>query len=95
MTPRHAELLLKCWKHNFEWIEAIFKEWSGRSIRSRVIRESLKIIISYGIKQVLKYMSICEKDYNYDLRAMIRDLRSGNLKIEEPLPLRIIRPILK
>ncbi|MBS7624889.1 B12-binding domain-containing radical SAM protein [Candidatus Bathyarchaeota archaeon] len=95
LTPRHAELLLKCWKHNFEWIEAIFKEWSGRSIRSRVIRESLKIIISYGIKQVLKYMSICEKDYNYDLRAMIRDLRSGNLKIEEPLPLRIIRPILK
>ncbi|MEM3479092.1 MAG: radical SAM protein [Candidatus Bathyarchaeia archaeon] len=95
LTPKHAELIFRCWKHNFEWMKAIFNEWSERSIRSRVIRKGLKIIVSYGIKQVLKYMDICERDYNYDLRAMIKDFRSGSLKAEEPLPIRILRPIIK
>ena len=54
----------------------------------------LKMVISYGVKQVLKLMDICEKDYNYDLRAMIRDFRSGSLKIKRPLPVRILKPII-
>ena len=52
------------------------------------------MVISYGVKQVLKLMDICEKDYNYDLRAMIRDFRSGSLKIKRPLPVRILKPII-
>jgi len=95
VTPVHAELIFKCWKHNFEWIDTIYKEWSEMSIKSRFIRKGLKLIISYGIKQVLKLMDICERDYNYDLRAMINDFRNGCLKIEAPLPLRILRPIIR
>jgi len=94
VTPVHAELIFKCWRHNFEWIDTIFKEWSEMSIKSRIIRKGLKIIISYGIKRVLKLMDICERDYNYDLKAMINDFRNGYLKIEAPLPLRILRPII-
>jgi len=95
VTPRHAELIFKCWKHNFAWIEAIFKDWSEMSIKSRIIRGGIKMVVSYGTKQALKYMDICEKDYNYDLRAMIRDFRNGQLKVETPLPLRILKPIIK
>ena len=95
VTPVHAELIFKCWKHNFEWIDTIYKEWSEMSIKSRFIRKGLKLIISYGIKQVLRLMDICERDYNYDLRAMINDFRNGCLKIEAPLPLRILRPIIR
>ncbi|MEM2341025.1 MAG: radical SAM protein [Candidatus Bathyarchaeia archaeon] len=95
LTPRHTELLFKCWKHNFDWIENIFRDWSERSIKSRMVRKGLKMVISYGVKQTLKYMSVCEKDYNYDLKAMINDFRSGRLKVETPLPVRILKPIIK
>jgi len=95
VTPAHAELIFKCWRHNFEWMNTIYEEWSRMSIKSRIIRRCLKIIISYGIKQVLKLMDICERDYNYDLKTMINDFRNGYLKIEAPLPLRILRPIIR
>jgi len=95
LTPKHTELLFKCWKHNFAWIDSIFKDWSEMSIKSRIARRGIKMVISYGIKQVLKYMDMCERDYNYDLRAMIRDFRSGRLKVEVPLPVRILRPIIR
>ncbi|MBS7635142.1 B12-binding domain-containing radical SAM protein [Candidatus Bathyarchaeota archaeon] len=95
LTPTHTELLFKCWKHNFIWMDTIFKDWSEMSIKSGIVRRSIKMIISYGIKQVKRFMGICEKDYDYDLRAMIRDIKYGNLKIDQPLPMRILKPILR
>lgn len=95
LTPTHTELLFKCWKHNFMWMDTIFKDWSEMSIKSGIVRRSIKMIISYGVKQVMRFMSICEKDYDYDLRAMIRDVKYGNLKIDQPLPMRILKPILR
>lgn len=94
LTPIHTELIFECWKHNFMWIDTIFKDWSEMSIKSRIARRGLRIIVSYGIKQALKYMDICERDYNFDLRAMIKDFRSGQLRAE-PLPMRILKPIIK
>jgi hypothetical protein len=88
-------LLFKCWKHNFMWIDTIFKDWSEMSIKSGIVRRSIKMIISYGVKQVTRFMDICEKDYDNDLRAMIRDVKYGNLKIDQPLPIRILKPILR
>ncbi|MEM2454656.1 MAG: radical SAM protein [Candidatus Bathyarchaeia archaeon] len=95
VTPRHAELLFKCWKHNFMWMNTIFEEWSEMSIKSRVIRSGLKMIISYGIKQALKYIDICEKEYNCDIKAMIRDYKSGQQKIKTPLIARVFKGFLK
>jgi len=95
LTPRHVELMFKCWKHNFAWINAIFEEWSEMSIKSRIARRGIKAIVFYGIRQVSRYMDICEKEYEYDLKTMIRDFRSGQLKIEIPLPIRIFKPFLK
>jgi radical SAM superfamily enzyme YgiQ (UPF0313 family) len=95
LTPTHTELLFKCWKHNFMWMDTIFKDWSEMSIKSGIVRRSIKMIISYGVKQVTRFMDICEKDYDNDLRAMIRDVKYGNLKIDQPLPIRILKPILR
>lgn len=95
VTPRHAELLFKCWKHNFIWIEKIFDEWCEMSIKNRVIRAGLKMIVSYGIKQASKYMDICEKEYGYDLKAMIKDYRSGQLKVKAPLAARIFKILVR
>jgi len=95
LTPRHVELMFKCWKHNFAWINAIFEEWSEMSIKSRIARRGIKAIVFYGIRQVSRYMDICEKEYEYDLKTMMRDFRSGQLKIEVPLPIRILKPFLK
>ena len=39
LTPAHSELLFKCWKHNFAWINVLFEEWSKMSIKSRIVRE--------------------------------------------------------
>jgi radical SAM superfamily enzyme YgiQ (UPF0313 family) len=95
LTPTHTELLFKCWKHNFMWMDTIFKDWSEMSIKSGIVRRSIKLIISYGVKQVTRFMDICEKDYDNDLRAMIRDVKYGNLKIDQPLPIRILKPMLR
>jgi radical SAM superfamily enzyme YgiQ (UPF0313 family) len=95
LTPRHVELMFKCWKHNFTWINAIFEEWSEMSIKSKIARRGIKAMVFYGIRQVSRYMDICEKEYGYDLKTMIRDFRSGQLKIEAPLPIRILKPFLK
>ncbi|MEM1515096.1 MAG: radical SAM protein [Thermoproteota archaeon] len=95
VTPRHAELLFKCWKHNFMWIERIFGEWCDMSIKNRLIKAGLKMIVSYGIKQASKYMEICEKEYGYDLKAMIMDYRSGQLKVKAPLVTRVFKAFLK
>lgn len=95
LTPTRTELLFKCWKHNFIWIDTIFKDRSKTSIKSGIVRKSIKMIISYGVKQVMRFMDVCEKDYDYDLRAMIRDIKNGNLKIDQPLPMRILKPILR
>jgi len=95
LTPVHTELLFKCWRHNFAWLDELFRDWSRMSIRSEIIRMGLKMIISYGVKQTLRFMEICEKEYGYDLKAMIRDYRSGNLKIKQPLPVRILKPLLR
>ncbi|MEM2168979.1 MAG: radical SAM protein [Candidatus Bathyarchaeia archaeon] len=95
VTPRHAELLFKCWKHNFTWIERIFDEWCEMSIKSKLIRAGLKMIVSYGVKQVSKYMDICEKEYGYDLKAMIMDYRGGQLKVKTPIVTRVFKLLIK
>ncbi|MBS7641103.1 MAG: radical SAM protein [Candidatus Bathyarchaeia archaeon] len=95
VTPRHAELLFKCWKHNFVWMNRIFEEWSEMSIKSRLIKSALRMLISYGIRQASKYMDICEREYGCDLKAMIMDYRSGQLKIRAPVVTKVFKALLR
>lgn len=95
LTPKHTELIFKCWKHNFTWLNILTYEWIEMSIKNKITKTILKKTISYGIQQTLKYMKICEKDYNYDLKTMIEDFKNGKLKIKEPIPIKILKTIIK
>jgi len=94
LTPKHSELLLKCWVHNSEWIPILFKGWSEMSLRKKISRHGLNALVSYGVKQTRNLIHICERDYHYDLKAMIDDFRCGGLALPEPLPVRLLKPFL-
>jgi len=95
VTPKHGELILKCWQHNLEWAPVIFKEWSKFSIKSRIARRGLGFLISYGVKETKRFIQMCERDYNYDLQAMVKDFRTGRRVAPLPLPIRFLRPFLR
>jgi len=95
MTREHSELLLECWKHNLEWMPTLFKEWSKVSIKNKVARLGLSKVFSYGIKATEKMIQICERDYDYNLKAMIEDYRSGKRTMSAPLPIRLLNPLLR
>jgi len=94
MTPKHSELFLKCWEQNLEWAPALVKEWANLSIRNPILRQGLKLVISYGVKQASKLIQLCRRDYDYNLPLMIRDFRIGKIEAE-PLPIRITRHIIR
>ncbi|MEM2936246.1 MAG: hypothetical protein QW231_03620, partial [Candidatus Bathyarchaeia archaeon] len=79
MTPKRSELFLKCWEHNINWVPTIFEEWAPVTIKSRIVRHGLRFVVSYGINQCKKLIRRCRDDYNYDLLAMIKDIKSGNM----------------
>jgi hypothetical protein len=65
------------------------------SIRSRVAQYGLMFVFSYGIKQVRELIRRCQEDYNYDMPTMIRDARSGKIKVTSSLPARLTYQLMK
>jgi radical SAM superfamily enzyme YgiQ (UPF0313 family) len=95
MTKKHYELYLKCWEHNLNWAPALLKDYSHMSIRGKVTQYGLKFIFSYGIKRVRELISRCREDYDYDLPAMIRDVRSGKIKFTSSIPAHLVYQLIK
>jgi len=93
MTPKHSELMIKCWEHNFNWIPRLIKE-AEPILDSGRARFGLKIISSYAIHCCRKLFRRCREDYDYDMQAMIRDIKNGEVNVT-PLPLRLLSPLLK
>ncbi|HIE14948.1 TPA: B12-binding domain-containing radical SAM protein [Candidatus Bathyarchaeota archaeon] len=93
MTLKHSELILKCWKHNLEWLPTLLKEWGQMAIKNRILRYSVTHLLSYGAKKTMKLIRLCETEYNYDIVEMINDFRSGRGIV--PLPARILKPFLR
>lgn len=93
MTAKHGELFVKCWEHDLEWTKPLFKDWVPVCTKDRITRSGLGFIFSYGVKETKKLLKMCEREYNYDLPAMIRDFRSGVKKFA-PLPVRLLKPLL-
>ena len=89
VTPKHCELLVKCWEHNLEWLPILLKEWSEMAIKNRVLRYGLTRILMYGAKRVREVLQMCKREYHYDLQAMVRDFRSGRRDVL-PLPVRLL-----
>jgi len=95
MTPKHSELLLKCWEHNLEWIPILFKGWSEMTLKSKIAVRGLKTVFSYGVKQAMDLIRVCEREYSYDLKAMIEDFRTGRRIAPVSLPVRLLKPLLR
>jgi radical SAM superfamily enzyme YgiQ (UPF0313 family) len=87
MTPKQAELFLKCWEHNIDWGQNLLQEYF--LTKSGVKGYGLRFLFSYGSNQAKKLIRRCKEEYNYDIVAMIRDERSGKTTIG-PAPIRFI-----
>jgi len=95
MKSKHYELYLKCWEHNLNWAPALVEDYSRMSIRGKVTQYGLKLFFSYGIKQATELVRRCREDYGYDVPAMIRDARSGKIKVTSSLPARLAYRLVK
>ena len=87
MTPKQAELFLKCWEHNMDWGQTLLKEYFVTN--SGVKGYGLKFLFSYSINQAKKMIAKCKQDYDYDLAAMLRDVKNGKISVG-PAPIRFI-----
>jgi len=85
MTPRHSELFLKCWEHNFRWIPTFLDALTRGKIGGR----GMKLLISYAIRYSENLVQECQNHYGYDLPRMIMDVRSGR-KVVAPLSTRLL-----
>ncbi len=92
MTPKQAELFLKCWEHNIVWGQTLLQEYF--LTRSGAKGYALRVFFSYGIKHAKKLVQRCKEEYNYDLSTMIEDARNGRLNVG-PAPIRFIYKYLR
>ena len=92
MTPKQAELLLKCWEHNLQWGPVLLREYF--LTKKGITRYSLKSIFSYAISQGRRLIKRCRDQYNYDIITMIRDARNRRLDMR-PLPINFAWKLIK
>ena len=92
MTPKQAELFLKCWEHNIVWGQTLLQEYF--LTKSGVKGYGLRFLFSYGSNQAKKLIHKCKEEYNYDLAAMIQDERDGKISVG-PAPIRFIYRYLR
>jgi radical SAM superfamily enzyme YgiQ (UPF0313 family) len=87
MTPKQAELFLKCWEHNIDWGQTLMQEyfWTKKGVQGY----GLRFLLSYARKEARKLIRTCKEEYNYDMAAMIQDERSGKTTLG-PAPIRFI-----
>ncbi len=92
MTPKRSELFLKCWEHNLTWASMFLKEYFVTKSGAKAY--ATRFIFSYGVKQAKKLIHKCEKEYDYDLRAMIEDVRSGKTTVASK-PIQFVYKLLQ
>jgi len=85
MTPKHSELFFKCWEHNFNWAPILLRKHVSTSIKSKSARFGLKLVAFYAIRQARNLIRECRRDYDCDMRSMIRDIKEGKIKIGSPI----------
>jgi radical SAM superfamily enzyme YgiQ (UPF0313 family) len=91
LTPKRSELFLKCWEHNLDWSEDLINEYFMVN-RSKGL--GAKMIFNYGAKQARQLIRTCEKDYDYNMPAMIKDVREGKITVT-PSSVRLIYNLIK
>jgi radical SAM superfamily enzyme YgiQ (UPF0313 family) len=87
VTPKQAELFMKCWEHNIDWGQTLMQEyfWTKKGVQGY----GLRFLLSYASRDTRKLIRRCKEEYNYDMAAMIRDDRNGEITVG-PAPMRFI-----
>ena len=78
MTPTHSDLFLKCWEHNLEWGETLLHEYFA--LKSWGKATGIKLLFSFGFRQVKRLIQKCRSEYGSDLVAMIITKLGGLLQ---------------
>jgi len=94
MNPTYSELFLKCWEHNLDWTPTLMEDLKRMGLKGIGAKYGLKFILSYGIRRTKKLIEQCRDDYNYDMSAMVHDIKSGEINAS-PLPERLFRRLLR
>jgi radical SAM superfamily enzyme YgiQ (UPF0313 family) len=85
MNQLHGELFVKCWKHNLRWMPTLLKEYSEICVKNGLKRYGLRLIGSLGIRYADSILNRCRDEYNYDLKRMIKDIKTGRITVAQPL----------
>jgi radical SAM superfamily enzyme YgiQ (UPF0313 family) len=89
ITRKECELLLKCWDHSLNWSEVLINEYFQMT-KDNAIRAFLaKQVFAFGAGKTRKMIEMCKDDYDYDIMAMIRDSRNGEITML-PKPIQTI-----
>jgi len=91
MTPTHSDLFLKCWEHNIEWGEMLLQEYNA--LKSRRMAAGIRLLLSFGFRQVKRLIQKCRSEYGNDLISMIQDAREGRMHFI-PLPVRLLSKLI-
>jgi radical SAM superfamily enzyme YgiQ (UPF0313 family) len=92
MTPKQAELFLKCWEHNIGWGQTLMQEYFLTKSGPQGL--ALRFLFSFGSKEAMKLIQRCKNEYNYDIVTMMQDERNGKTSIG-PAPIRFIYKFLR
>jgi len=90
MTPTHSDLFLKCWEHNIDWGEKLLQEYFAPKNWGKAA--GIKLLFSFGFRQVRRLIQRCRSEYANDLVSMIQDVREGRIQVT-PLPVRLLSRI--
>jgi len=92
MTPIHSDLFLKCWEHNIDWGETLLQEYFA--LKGWGKTTSIKLLFSFGFRQVRRLIQRCRSEYGNDLVSMIQDIREGRMQIA-PFPVHLLSKIIR
>ncbi len=92
MTPTQGELFLDCWEHDLEWGKVLLKEYFVT--RKFGVGYGTRLILSYAVKKGMKLIQICREQYDCDVKAMVDDVRNGELEVTSK-PVKILQRIIK
>ncbi len=89
ITRSQCELLVKSWEHCLNWADILLDEYFQMSKNNPVKAFLAKQVFAWGDRKARSTIKMCKNEYDYDIPAMIRDARNGELTML-PKPLQAI-----
>lgn len=81
MTRKQSELLMESWKHSLNWAEILLNEYFKMARDNRVKSFLAKQVFAFSSRKARDLVKMCENEYDYNMPAMIKDARNGNIKL--------------